>query len=76
MSSLTIKAIQATKSTFVPCQPEILSIGCTSASLYPKVDLSMTDVEKALVFQHNHKMALVSVNLDQRTSLPSLTTLT
>jgi hypothetical protein len=65
MSSPTINAIRATKSPFVPCQPEIVWIGRTLVSLYPKIDSSITDAEKALAFQHN-KTALSSANLDQR----------
>ncbi len=51
------------KNPFVPRQPEIILIGRTLVSLYPKVDLSMTDAEKALAFQQN-KLALASTDLD------------
>jgi hypothetical protein len=71
MSSPTIKAIRATKSSFVPCQQEIVLIGRMYVSLYPKVDLSMTDAEKALAFQHN-KLALTFTDLDQRAHLLTL----
>jgi hypothetical protein len=64
MSSPAIQAIWATKSPSVPRQPEIISIGQTLVSLYPKVNLSMTNAEKALGFQHN-KTALASADLDQ-----------
>jgi hypothetical protein len=53
MSSPAIQAIWEVKSPFVPRQPEIILIGQTLVSLYPKVDLSMTNAEKALAFQHN-----------------------
>ena len=68
MSSPNIQAFHTTKTTkspFVPCKPEIVTIGRTSVSLYPKVDSSMTDPVKALTYQHN-KTALVSVDLDKR----------
>ncbi len=71
MSSPTIKAIRATKSPFVPCQPEIVLIGRTLVSLYPKVVLSMTNAEKALAFQHN-KTALASADLNQHARLLTL----
>jgi hypothetical protein len=71
MSSPTIKAIRATKSPFVPCQPKIVSIGHTLVLLYPKVDLSMTNAEKAPAFQHN-KTALASADLNQCACLLTL----
>jgi hypothetical protein len=71
MSSPIIHAIWATKSPFVPYQPEIVSIGQTLVSLYPKVDLSMTNADKALAFQHN-KTVLASADLNQRTHILTL----
>ena len=66
MSSPTIQAYPAskTKKPIVPCKPKIVTIGCTSVSLYPKVDSSMTDPKKALAYQHN-KTTLASADLDQ-----------
>jgi hypothetical protein len=64
MSSLTIQAIQATKACFVPRKPEIVFIGKTLVLLYPKVDPSMSDLEKALAYQQNHT-ALASAKLDK-----------
>ncbi len=60
-----------TKSPFVPCQPKIVSIGHTLVLLYPKVNLSMNNAEKAPAFQHN-KTALASADLDQRACLLTL----
>ncbi len=55
----------------MPCKPEIVSIGCTLVSLNLKVDLSMTDAEIAMAFQHN-KTALASANLNQRACILTL----
>jgi hypothetical protein len=73
MSSPNIQAfrVSKTKSPFVPRKPEIVTIGCTSVSLYPKVDSSMTDSKKALAYQHN-KTALASADLDQCTRIFTL----
>ena len=73
MSSLTIQAYRTskTKKPFVPRTPEIVTIGCTSVSLYPKVDSSMTNPEIALAYQHN-KTALASADLDQRACILTL----
>jgi hypothetical protein len=74
MSSPNIQAFRTTKTTkspFVPLKPEIVTIGRTSVSLYPKVDSSMTDPEKALAYQHN-KTALASADLDQRARILTL----
>ena len=74
MSSPNIQAFcttKTTKSPFVPRKPEIVTIGRTSVSLYPKVDSSMTDPEKALAYQHN-KTALASADLDQRARILTL----
>ncbi len=48
MSSPTIQAIQAMKASFAPRKPEIVLICKTSVLLYPKVDPSMSDPEKAM----------------------------
>jgi hypothetical protein len=48
-----------------------VSIGKTSVSLYPKVDASMTDPEKAMAFQQN-KTALASADLDQKARILAL----
>jgi hypothetical protein len=64
MSSPTVLAIRSTPTRFAPRKPEIVSIGKTSVSLYPKVDASMADPEKAMAFQQN-KTALASADLDQ-----------
>ena len=73
MSSPNIHAFRTskTKSPFVPRKPEIVTIGRTSVSLYPKVDSSMTDPEKALAYQHN-KTALASADLNQRARILTL----
>ena len=76
MSSPNIQAFRTrttktTKSPFVPRKPEIVTIGSTSVSLYPKVDSSMTDPEKALAYQHN-KTSLASADLDQRARILTL----
>jgi hypothetical protein len=65
MSSPTVLAIRSTPTRFAPQKPEIVSIGKTSVSLYPKVDASMADPEKAMAFQQN-KTALASADLDQK----------
>ena len=65
------RTTKTTKSPFVPCKPEIVTIGSSSVSLYPKVDSSMTDPEKALAYQHN-KTALASADLDQRARILTL----
>jgi hypothetical protein len=71
MLSPAIQAIRALKSPFVPCKPEMISIGRTSVSPYPKVHSTMTDAEKVMVFQHN-KTALSSANVDQCTWILTL----
>jgi hypothetical protein len=65
MSSPTILAIQATKACFVPHKPKIVLIGMTLVLLYPKVDPSMSDPEKALACQQN-RTALATADLDQQ----------
>jgi hypothetical protein len=71
MASPNIQAIRALETPFIPQKPEIVSIGCTSVSLYQKVDESMSDPEKALAFQHN-RSALASSDLDQRARILTL----
>jgi hypothetical protein len=48
-----------------------MSIGKTLVSLYPKVDASMADPERALAFQQN-KRALILANLDQKARILAL----
>ncbi len=64
-SSPKIQAIQAMKARFAPRMPEIVLIGKTSVSLYPKVDPPMSDPEKAMAYQQNCT-ALAIADLDQR----------
>jgi len=71
MSSPTVLAIRSTPTRFAPRKPEIVSIGKTSVSLYPKVDASMGDPEKAMAFQQN-KTALTSADLDQKERILAL----
>jgi hypothetical protein len=71
MSSLTIQAIQASKACFVPRKPKIVLIGKTLVLLYPKVDPSMSNPEKALAYQQNCT-ALATANLDQRARILAL----
>jgi len=56
---------------FVPRKPEIVLIGKTSVSLYPKVDATMSDPEKALAYQQN-RTALATADLDQRARILAL----
>jgi hypothetical protein len=56
---------------FVPKQPEIVQFGKTTVLLYPKVDATMSDLEKAMAYQQN-KMALASANLDQQAHILAL----
>jgi hypothetical protein len=49
---------------FVPRKLEIVLIGKTSVSLYPKVDATMSDPEKVMADQQN-RTALTTANLDQ-----------
>jgi hypothetical protein len=56
---------------FVPPKPEIILIGRTSVSLYPKVDPTMSDTEKAMAYQQN-RTALATANLDQRARILTL----
>jgi hypothetical protein len=71
MSSPAIQAIRASKSLFVPCKPEIVSIGHTSVSLYPKVNLSMTNPKEVMAYQHN-KTTLTSTDLNQQARILTL----
>jgi hypothetical protein len=71
MSSPAIQAIQATKACFAPRKPEIILIGKTSVLLYPKVDPSMSDPEKAMACQQNCT-ALATADLDQHAHILAL----
>ena len=71
MSSPTVLAIRSNPTQFAPRNPEIVSIGKTSVSLYPKVDASMTNPEKAMTFQKN-KTALALADLDQKARILAL----
>ncbi len=71
MASPNIQAICVAKAPFIPQKPEIVSIGCTSVSLYRKVDKTMSDPEKALAFQHN-RTALAGADLDQHAQILTL----
>ncbi len=59
------------KAPFIPQKPKIVSIGRMSVSLYRKVDETMSDLEKALAFQHN-RTGLAGANLDQRARILTL----
>jgi hypothetical protein len=61
----TVLAIRSSSMRFAPRKLEIVSIGKTSVLLYPKVDASMSDPEKAMAFQQN-KTALALANLNQK----------
>jgi hypothetical protein len=71
MSSPTVLAIHSSSTRFAPYKPKIVNIGKTSVSLYPKVDASMSDPEKAMAFQKN-KTALASADLDQKVRILAL----
>ena len=71
MSSPTILVIRSSSTRFAPRNPEIVSIGKTSVSLYPKVAASMTDPEKAMAFQQN-KTALTLADLNQKARILAL----
>ena len=71
MSSPIVLAIRSTPTRFAPQKPKIMSIGKTSVSLYPKVDASMADPEKAMAFQQN-KTALASADLHQKARILDL----
>ncbi len=67
----TVLAIRSSSMRFAPRKPVIVSIGKTSILLYPKVDASMSDPEKAMAFQQN-KTALASADLDQKERILAL----
>jgi len=69
MASPNIQAML--KAPFIPQKPKIVSIGRMSVSLYRKVDETMSDLEKALAFQHN-RTGLAGANLDQRARILTL----
>ena len=71
MSGSSVLAMRAGSTRFTPRKPDIVSIGKTSVSLYPKVDASMSDPEKAMAFQQN-KTALASAELDQKARILAL----
>jgi hypothetical protein len=71
MPSPSVLAMCAGSTRFTPQKPEIVSIGKTSVLLYPKVDASMLDPEKAMAFQQN-KTALASAELDQKAHILAL----
>jgi hypothetical protein len=56
---------------FVPRKAKNVLIGKTSVLLYPKVDPTMPDPEKALTYQQNCA-ALAGANLNQRTRILAL----
>jgi hypothetical protein len=63
--------VQAICRRFVPRAAEVVAIGKTSVSLYPKVDASMSNPEKALAYQQN-RAALAGADLDQRARILAL----
>jgi hypothetical protein len=63
--------MRAGSTRFTPRKPEIVGIGKSLVSLYPKVDASMSDPEKAMAFQQN-KTALASAELDQKVRILAL----
>jgi hypothetical protein len=69
MFSPNLQALQAC--CLIPRKPEIVLIGKTSVLLYPKVDTTMSDLEKALAYQQNCT-ALATANLDQRARILAL----
>ncbi len=71
MSSPTILAIRSSSTRFAPQKSKIVSICKTSVTLYPKVNASMSDPEKAMVFQQN-KTALASADLNQKERILAL----
>ncbi len=56
---------------FVPRKPEIVLLSRTSVSLYPKVDPTMSDPEKAMAYQQN-RTALTTADLNQRARILAL----
>ena len=71
MSSPTVLSIRSSSTHFAPRKSKIVSIGKTTVMLYPKVDASMSDPEKVMVFQQN-KTALASADLDQKERILAL----
>ena len=71
MSSPTVLTLRSSSTRFAPRKSENVSIGKTTVSLYPKVDASMSDPEKAMAYQQN-KTALSSANLDQKECILAL----
>jgi hypothetical protein len=57
---------------FVPKRPEIVQIRKTTMPLYPKVNATMSDQEKAMAYQQN-KTAFAFANLDQCVRILALT---
>jgi hypothetical protein len=66
MSSPNIQARR-----FVPRKAKTVVIGKTSVSLYPKVDPTMSDPEKALAYQQS-RAVLAGADLDQRARILAL----
>jgi hypothetical protein len=71
MSSSALIAVCSSSTWFAPQKPKIVSIGKTSVLLYPKVETSMSDPEKAMAFQKN-KTALALANVDQKAHILAL----
>lgn len=63
--------LRSLKTPFTPKKQEIVSIGRTSVSLYPKIDGSWPDAEKAMAYQQI-KAALATADLDQRARILTL----
>jgi hypothetical protein len=63
--------IRSLKTPFTLKKQEIVSIGRTSVSLYPKIDGSWPDAEKAMVYQQI-KAALATADLDQHVQIRTL----
>ena len=56
---------------FVPRIPEIILIGRLSVSLYPKVDPTTSDPEKAMAYQQN-STAFATANFDHHARILAL----
>ena len=63
--------IRSSKTPFTLKKQEIVSIGRTSVSLYPKVEGGWSDAEKSMAFQQI-KAALAQADLDQRARILAL----
>ena len=72
MSSPIVLTIRSSSTRFALQKTEIVRIGKTSVSLYPKVDTSLADPEKVMAFQQN-KTVLALANLDQKARILALT---